>query len=258
MCPFFSRFHEDISNLANYFIGNHELKFSLSTDCAALYRDGYRENGVYTVLLSDNNLRPVWCDFEYSDDDSRKGWMVVQRRFSGELDFNRTWEEYKQGFGDLSSEFWLGNECIWSVVNSSGFRLSVKILLGGNQASSFSMSGKATNHFCSEAEDYQLFYHQVAYAPFTSSQYPLSGSSFMTWDKQQIRPGCPPLDGGWWYSERNCSIRTTNPNSAYKVNRSPTDGELYRGYLNIFSYDDFWDRVRLRLVIIGSEVLIYV
>ncbi|XP_064601229.1 ficolin-3-like [Liolophura sinensis] len=224
----------------------------------ALYTEGYRENGVYRVLLPGKKLGLVWCDFEYSDDSSGRGWMVVQRRINGELDFNKTWEEYRQGFGDLSSEFWLGNEYIWPLLNSSKFSIYVKIFLGGNQTSNFSLSDNANNYLCSEAEDYQLYYDDVTYRPFASSQYPLSGSTFMTWDRKQLRPGCPPLDGGWWYSERECHRRKTNPNSSYKLNRSPKDGELYRGYFNVFTLDNFWqERVLIQLVR-GSEVLIYV
>ena len=33
---------------------------------------------------------------------------VFQRRFSGDVNFTRNWEEYKQGFGDLDGDFWLG------------------------------------------------------------------------------------------------------------------------------------------------------
>ena len=37
------------------------------------------------------------------------GWTVILRRVAGgTVDFNREWEDYEDGFGDVSGEFWYG------------------------------------------------------------------------------------------------------------------------------------------------------
>jgi angiopoietin 2 len=50
------------------------------------------------------------CDFSTNG----IAWTVIQRREAADLqeNFNRSWHDYKNGFGDLHKEFWFGNDYI--------------------------------------------------------------------------------------------------------------------------------------------------
>ena len=65
----------------------------------------------------------VYCDF----DDLNIAWMVLMRRRNFNLNFNRTWQEYKEGFGDMANggDFWLGLEKMNLITSQSspGFTL---------------------------------------------------------------------------------------------------------------------------------------
>ncbi|KAK3774246.1 hypothetical protein RRG08_050751 [Elysia crispata] len=56
------------------------------------------------------------------------GWIVIQRRSKGDVDFYRGWEEYKNGFGDLRGDFWLGNRHIHRITSSGSYELRVELV----------------------------------------------------------------------------------------------------------------------------------
>ena len=55
------------------------------------------------------------------------GWTVFQKRRDGFVDFYRTWDAYKRGFGNLNGEFWLGLDKIHRLAVSSSNRLRVDL-----------------------------------------------------------------------------------------------------------------------------------
>ena len=72
--------------------------------CADWYKNGKRLNGVYTINPDGLGTFDVWCDMTTGGG----GWIVFQRRMDGSVNFYRNWTDYKNGFGNLNGEFWLG------------------------------------------------------------------------------------------------------------------------------------------------------
>ena len=91
-----------------YFSREYKLLFpcilSTAKNCVELYYSGQRISGVYTIDPDGSGAFNVYCDHTTSGG----GWTVFQKRMDGSVDFNRTWNDYKHGFGNLVGEFWLG------------------------------------------------------------------------------------------------------------------------------------------------------
>ena len=54
-------------------------------------------------------------------------WTVFQRRVDGSVNFYRGWTEYKFGFGNLSGEFWLGNDNLHRIAAAGNMTLRVDL-----------------------------------------------------------------------------------------------------------------------------------
>ena len=66
----------------------------------------------------------VFCDQKTAGG----GWTVFQKRKNGSVDFFRTWDDYKRGFGNLKGDFWLGLDKIHRLTVSSRNTLRVDLV----------------------------------------------------------------------------------------------------------------------------------
>ncbi|XP_073337338.1 angiopoietin-2a isoform X3 [Pagrus major] len=117
-------------------------------DCTAVFKSGNTQSGVYTLTLPNTTVEvKAFCDMETEGG----GWTVLQKRFDGRVDFHRTWQEYKKGFGEPSGEFWLGNEFVSRLSSLQSYKLRIELSdwegnSGFSQYDQFSLDSEAQNY----------------------------------------------------------------------------------------------------------------
>ncbi|XP_008845416.1 angiopoietin-2 [Nannospalax galili] len=165
-------------------------------DCAEIFKSGITTSGIYTLTFPNSTEETkAYCDMETGGG----GWTVIQHREDGSVDFQRTWKEYKEGFGSPLGEYWLGNEFVSQLTNQQRYRL--KILLKdweGNEAHSlyeqFSLS--------SEEFNYRIHLSGLTGTAGKISSISQPGSDFSTKDADNDKCICKcsqMLTGGWWF-----------------------------------------------------------
>ncbi|XP_046861286.1 techylectin-5B-like [Xenia sp. Carnegie-2017] len=166
-------------------------------DCADLYRKGKKKSGVYQIDPDSQGYFDVFCDMKKSGG----GWTVFQRRQDGSVDFYRDWKNYTQGFGNLTSEFWLGLDKIYRLTSAK--RNKLRVDLGdwsGNKAYA------EYDYFAveNEALKYQLSLGAHSGNAGDSLSYH-KGMAFTTKDSDndKYRGGncATNYKGAWWYKD---------------------------------------------------------
>ena len=77
---------------------------------------------------------------------------MFQKRLNGSVDFNRVWKDYKQGFGNLSEEFWLGLDKIHRLTKErSKLRVDLEGFNGQTSYAEYDLFGVAN-----EGNNYRL------------------------------------------------------------------------------------------------------
>ncbi|NWH54642.1 ANGP4 protein, partial [Fregata magnificens] len=184
----------------------------LFQDCAELpssagtYPAAHPKPALVAPLCSLSRLSPLqaYCDMETD----RGGWTVIQLRANGSLSFQRTWREYKQGFGDPAGEYWLGNEAVHLLTSQAPYALRVELRdWEGGQV--YAHYGKF--HLGSERQLYRLSLQDYSGTAGQQSGMALQGTRFSTRDADNDNCLCKcaqMLSGGWWFDA--CGLSNLN------------------------------------------------
>ena len=159
----------------------------------------------------------VYCDMHTDGG----GWTVFQRRQNGATDFYRGWNDYKNGFGDLNGNCWLGLDYISQLTaKQSSLRIELTNVKGRKayaKYGKFQVGAEGTKYklevsgFSGNAGD-SLTYHNNM--PFTTKDR----------DNDGYRYNCAiQHKGAWWFNGcRHSDLNAMHPDKKSSPTTSMT------------------------------------
>ena len=134
------------------------------------------------------------------------GWLVVQRRKDGSVDFNRFWWEYEIGFGSLAGEFWYGLRALHCLTGQGGWemRMDIKLANGTNiflQYEQFKVASAKHKYkltvggFQGTTTDPMAYHNGMNFTTKDSDNDQWGGGNCAIDNFGQNKP-----TGGWWYN----------------------------------------------------------
>ncbi|KAF6728592.1 Angiopoietin-4 [Oryzias melastigma] len=181
-------------------------------DCS--YIQTFSPNGTSGVY----NIQPEGFSYSfevYCEMGANGIWTVIQKRTGGAVAFDREWAAYKNGFGFISRDHWLGLEKISAMTKSKRWKLRVDLwdFEGGSayaEYEDFRVGDESTNYRLSVGR-----YRGTAGDAIRGAYHGVdqNGFGFSTIDRDN--DGCDPClfgdvavesctsfeRGGWWYSK---------------------------------------------------------
>ncbi|KAJ8033404.1 Fibrinogen C domain-containing protein 1-A [Holothuria leucospilota] len=168
------------------------------------------EDGVYKVYPLQWTGSPfdVYC---------REGWTVFQRRQDGSVDFYLEWTSYKEGFGNVENEMWLGNEKLFYLTSQYPNELRINVTFDDNSSywlsyDVFGIGDEQTNFILDNlgsftgntGYDYMAFHRHQQFTTFDRDN-----------DAHNSQNCAKRHFGAWWY--RNCYASNLNGLYGYDV-----------------------------------------
>ena len=158
------------------------------------------------------------------------GWIIIQRRVDASVSFERSWDEYAAGFGDVDGNFWLGLEAIHDLTAAQPMSLQIDVVPFNIPAVSIPYQqihvGDAASQYLltitSDTPGYDNLYNSMNYH---------SGIKFSTYDNDNdfsFVSCAVDHKAGWWFSD----CYRLNLNGVYGGASGITQSNMIMHYLS--------------------------
>nr|XP_002733735.2 PREDICTED: polycystic kidney disease protein 1-like 2-like [Saccoglossus kowalevskii] len=131
--------------------------------------------------------------------------IVIQRNVYG--DFNRSWDDFKRGFGNINGDYWMGNDAIHNLTSQASYKMRIDLeKFDGDTAFA------EYDSFWIEDEVHNYVLHLGSYSGTAGNAIiNHAGQAFTTIDRDN--DGSPDWNcakfrfGGWWYKRSDILLK---------------------------------------------------
>ncbi|XP_065058907.1 fibrinogen-like protein A [Rhopilema esculentum] len=212
---------QSIDAVDSYFAVWRRVPVTSFSSCKDAYASGIKENGLVSLSLPGLGLLNSYCDMKTSGG----GWTVFQRRVDDTVDFDRNWDEYKRGFGEVFGNFWLGLDALHQLTNNGATTLRIDLKhktgeIGYAEYKGFKVGDEASKYLLTLGEYSTL---GTVGDAMTYSK----GEQFSTKDQDNDKAEfhcAASWKGGWWHNacfEANLNNNYYNSTSGDPVAEMP-------------------------------------
>jgi len=157
-------------------------------------------SGITLIKPDDGKPFHVLCNTEHYGG----GWIRIQRRSSTRISFRRDWDTYKEGFGFLSQDGWLGLDKIHRLTKNNTAQLLITV------------RDTSYNYYFARYREFRIGSEDTGYALYVGNYSGDAGdylsysnyANFSTYDRdndEDSNTNCASsYRGGWWYKGSSC------------------------------------------------------
>ncbi|KRF98427.1 uncharacterized protein Dwil_GK27614 [Drosophila willistoni] len=148
--------------------------------------------GIYEITVPGLRPFPVLCNAQIAG----AGYAVIASRSNAELNFYRNWKDFKNGFGDLSADFFLGLDKLHAITKSQAHELYIHLEdFNGNKR----FARYDEFYIENELEFYKMS-KLGAYSGDAGAAFAHKNAQFYTFDRDNEKSCVAKRRGAWWHN----------------------------------------------------------